>query len=170
TFRPLMKNLSIGARLAGGFALLLLLLVVICVQGLRSVKSIDEATTALTQQSLAKERMISDWSRNIHSGSTRTTAIAKSSDPNLATFFAQAAADSSRVSGQLQDRIEPLLQSAEEKALWAEIKKARAGYLSGRDAVSQAKVARRAEGAESLFTQNNMPATNRYVERVERQL
>ncbi|WP_312304047.1 methyl-accepting chemotaxis protein [Pulveribacter sp.] len=165
-----MKNLKIGTRLAGGFALLLLLLVAICAQGLRSVKSIDEATTALTQQSLAKERMISDWSRNIHSGSMRTTAIVKSSDPNLATFFTQSAADSSRVSGQLQDRIEPLLHSAEEKALWADIKKARAGYLAGREAVSQAKAAGRAEEAESLFTQNYMPATNLYIELVQRLL
>ena len=114
--------------------------------------------------------MISDWFRNIHSGSRRTTAIAKSSDPSLATFFAEDAAESSRQSSKLQDRIEPLLQTQEEKDIWVEIKKARAGYLAGRDVVTKAKAEGRAEDAERLFTQQYQPATQRYIDMVQRLL
>ena len=45
-------------------------------------------TQAIIDQPLSKERLISDWYRLIHSAVRRTTAIAKSSDPSLATFFA----------------------------------------------------------------------------------
>jgi methyl-accepting chemotaxis protein len=165
-----MKNLSIGLRLGGGFAILLLVMLLISLTSIVSMGRMAQSTTEITEQALVKERMISDWSRNIHSGSRRTTAIAKSSDPSLATFFAQDAAESSRQSGALQDRIEPLLTSDEEKQIWVEIKKARAGYLAGRDVVTKAKAEGRADDAERLFTQEYQPATQHYIEVVQRLL
>jgi methyl-accepting chemotaxis protein len=165
-----MKNLRIGLRLGGGFTILLLIMLLISVTSIVSMGHMARSTTEITEVALAKERMISDWFRNIHSGSRRTTAIAKSSDPSLATFFAEDAAESSRQSGKLQDRIEPLLQTQEEKDIWVEIKKARAGYLAGRDVVTKAKAEGRAEDAERLFTQEYQPATQRYIEIVQRLL
>ncbi|CAB5704016.1 Aspartate chemoreceptor protein [Delftia tsuruhatensis] len=165
-----MNNLRIGLRLGGGFTILLLIMLLISVTSILSMGHMARSTTEITDVALAKERMISDWFRNIHSGSRRTTAIAKSSDPSLATFFAEDAAESSRQSGKLQDRIEPLLQSQEEKDIWVEIKKARAGYLSGRDVVTKAKAEGRAEDAERLFTQEYQPATQRYIDMVQRLL
>ncbi|MBB1648907.1 methyl-accepting chemotaxis protein [Delftia sp. UME58] len=165
-----MKNLRIGLRLGGGFTVLLLIMLLISVTSIVSMGHMARSTTEITEVALAKERMISDWFRNIHSGSRRTTAIAKSSDPSLATFFAEDAAESSRQSGKLQDRIEPLLQTQEEKDIWVEIKKARAGYLAGRDVVTKAKAEGRAEDAERLFTQEYQPATQRYIDMVQRLL
>ena len=165
-----MNHLKIGTRLGAGFAILLLLMLVMGTLGLSSMGRVVDTAGQITQESLAKERMISDWFRNIHSGSRRTTAIAKSSDPSLAAFFAEDAAASSRESGALQDRIEPMLRTAEEKALWADIKQARAAYLAGRDEVSKAKSDGRAEDAERLFAQNYQPATQRYIELVQRLL
>ena len=165
-----MRNLSIGLRLGGGFAVLLLVMLLISLTSILSMGHMARSTTAITEQALVKERMISDWFRNIHSGSRRTTAIAKSSDPSLASFFAQDAAESSRQSGQLQDRIEPLLATAQEKEIWVDIKKARAGYLAGRDVVTKAKAEGRADDAERLFTQEYQPATQRYIELVQKLL
>ena len=165
-----MKNLSISLRLGGGFAVLLVVMLLISLSGIFSMSRMAQSTTLITEQALVKERMISDWARNIHSGSRRTTAIAKSSDPSLATFFAQDAAESSRQSSQLQDRIEPLLSSSEEKELWVEIKKARAGYLAGRDAVTKAKAEGRTEDATRVFTQDYQPVTQRYLELVQKLL
>jgi len=165
-----MKNLRIGLRLGGGFTILLLIMLLISVTSIVSMGHMARSTTEITEVALAKERMISDWFRNIHSGSRRTTAIAKSSDPSLATFFAEDAAESSRQSSKLQDRIEPLLQTQEEKDIWVEIKKARAGYLAGRDVVTKAKAEGRAEDAERLFTQQYQPATQRYIDMVQRLL
>ncbi|WP_343733034.1 hypothetical protein [Duganella sp.] len=50
-----------------------------------------DATRAMMDLPLAKERLISDWYRMVYSGIRRTTAVAKSADPPLATFFAEEA-------------------------------------------------------------------------------
>ena len=162
-----MNNLKIGTRLGGGFAILLLIMLAMGIAGLASMGRVVQGTADITQQSLAKERMISDWFRNLHSGARRTTAIVKSSDPSLATFFAEDAATSSRESAALLKGIEPLLQSPQEMALWAAIQKARTDYLAGRDAVSKAKTEGQADEAERLFTQNFQPATQRYIDGVQ---
>ena len=84
--------------------------------GLLGLAEINRSVETVTQRSLVKERLVNDWARNIHSGVTRTTAIAKSADASLATFFADEAAASTRNSSQLQQQIEPLIESPEEKS------------------------------------------------------
>jgi methyl-accepting chemotaxis protein len=59
--------------------------------------------------------MISDWYRNIHSGIRRATAIAKSSDPSLAAFFAEEQAESTKNSSALLKGITEKFQSEQEK-------------------------------------------------------
>jgi len=165
-----MGKLNIGTRLAGGFAFVLLALLWMNIAGLVRMGHMAQATTDMTQQALAKERLVSDWYRYLHSGSRRTTAIVRSSDPSLAAFFAGDAAAASREAGQLQKQIEPLLQGEEEMALWAAIQKARTEYLQGRDAVSRAKGEGRAEDAERAFAQVYEPATQRYLAGVQKLL
>ncbi|KGH28529.1 methyl-accepting chemotaxis protein [Comamonas testosteroni] len=162
-----MNNLKIGTRLGGGFAILLLIMLITGVFSLISMNHVVQGTTDITEQSLAKERMISDWSRNLRSGVLRTTAIAKSSDSSLPAFFAEDAATSSRESASLLKAIEPLLQSPQEKELWSAIQKARTDYLAGRDAVSKAKAAGNTDEAEQRFTQSYQPAAQRYIDSVQ---
>ncbi|MGE8588773.1 MAG: MCP four helix bundle domain-containing protein, partial [Alcaligenes sp.] len=101
-----MKNMKLGTRLAGGFSILLAMIIVMCIVGLVSLANINESVETVTQRSLIKERLISDWARNIQAGVTRTTAIAKSTDASLASFFTEEAAASTRNSSALQKQIE----------------------------------------------------------------
>ena len=114
------------------------MIIIMCVVGLLGLAEINRSVETVTQRSLVKERLVNDWARNIHSGVTRTTAIAKSADASLATFADEAAA-STRNSSQLQQQIEPLIESPEEKELWAGIAKARQAYLSTRDTIFKAR-------------------------------
>ncbi|HVR53325.1 MAG TPA: methyl-accepting chemotaxis protein, partial [Pseudorhodoferax sp.] len=165
-----MKNLRIGTRLGGGFVLILVVMTLITAVGLWRLQSVAQATRDMAQQPLALERMISDWYRYVYSGARRTTAIVKSSDPSLGQFFAADAASSTRESGELQKRIEPLLSSTEEKALWEEIQKGRVAYISSRDRAVQAKGEGRLEDAERVFQQDYMPATDRYLALIQKLL
>ncbi|KQP44553.1 methyl-accepting chemotaxis protein [Pseudorhodoferax sp. Leaf274] len=165
-----MKNLRIGTRLGGGFALILLVMALITAVGLWRLQTVASATSDMTQQPLAMERMISDWYRYIYSGARRTTAIVKSSDPSLGQFFAADAAFSTKESAELQKRIEPLLDEPQEKALWEEIQKARAVYLSSRDAAVKAKGEGQADEAERLLTQVFLPATEKYTALIQQLL
>ncbi|MBI3145138.1 MAG: hypothetical protein HYZ18_07725 [Pseudogulbenkiania sp.] len=80
-------NLKVGQRLGIGFALVLSLLLVITVLGIWRLQEVSQATRDMMQTPIAKERLVSDWYRNIVAGVRRSTAIAKSNDVGLATFF-----------------------------------------------------------------------------------
>jgi methyl-accepting chemotaxis protein len=58
---------------------------------------VAQSTRAMMELPLAKERLISDWYRMVFAGIRRTTAVAKSADPALATFFAEDAKSLHRV-------------------------------------------------------------------------
>ena len=162
-----MKNLKLGTRLAGGFSVLLAMIIIMCVVGLLGLAEINRSVETVTQRSLVKERLVNDWARNIHSGVTRTTAIAKSADASLATFFADEAAASTRNSSQLQQQIEPLIESPEE-GLWAGIAKARQAYLSTRDTIFKAKKDGDVATAERVFAQEFLPATRQFIELISK--
>ncbi|MGE8669093.1 MAG: methyl-accepting chemotaxis protein [Achromobacter mucicolens] len=160
--------MKLGTRLAGGFAILLAMIMVMCVVGLVSLANINDSVDTLTQRSLTKERLINDWARNIQTGVTRTTAIAKSADASLAGFFTEEAAASTRNSSALQQKIEPLIETDEEKALWQGISKARADYLRTRDGIFKAKQEGNVEAANKIFTQEFLPATRQFIDNINR--
>ena len=83
-----MNRFSIASRLILGFALVLLLSLLITVVGAWQLHTASSATQELIEAPLAKERLIADWYLHIHTAVRRTIAIAKSSDPSLAVFFA----------------------------------------------------------------------------------
>ncbi|WP_280021711.1 methyl-accepting chemotaxis protein [Achromobacter mucicolens] len=160
--------MKLGTRLAGGFGILLAMIMVMCVVGLVSLANINDSVDTLTQRSLTKERLINDWARNIQTGVTRTTAIAKSADASLAGFFTEEAAASTRNSSALQQKIEPLIETDEEKALWQGISKARADYLRTRDGIFKAKQEGNVEAANKIFTQEFLPATRQFIDNINR--
>ncbi len=163
-----MKNMKLGTRLAGGFAILLAMIMVMSIVGLVSLANINDSVETLTQRSLTKERLINDWARNIQAGVTRTTAIAKSADASLAGFFAEEAAASTRNSSALQKSIEPLIETDEEKALWQGISKARGDYLRTRDGIFKAKQEGNVDAANKIFTQEFLPATRQFLDQITR--
>ncbi|WP_094097023.1 methyl-accepting chemotaxis protein [Acidovorax carolinensis] len=165
-----MKNLKIGTRLGGGFALVLVLMVMMTTIGLWRLQTVAQATHNMTQQPLAMERMISDWYRYVYSAVRRTSAIVKSTDPSLGAFFAEDAAMSTRESGKLQDQIEPLLSSPAEKELWVTIKKARVTYLSSRDQAVKAKADGQLEEADRTLNQAFLPAAEKYMALIQQLL
>ncbi|CAB3651249.1 hypothetical protein LMG3458_00076 [Achromobacter deleyi] len=161
-----MNNLKLGTRLAGGFAVLLAMILTMCIVGLVSLANINASVETVTQRSLIKERLINDWARNIQTGVTRTTAIAKSADASLAGFFAEEAATSTRNSSALQQKIEPMIESPEERQLWEGIGKSRAEYLRTRDGIFKAKQEGNVEAANKIFTQEFLPATRQFIDQI----
>lgn len=67
-----LTNLSIGGRLAAGFAIILLLSLTSIVAGLASLSAVARATDNMVRSALVKERLVSDWHGNIFAGVKRT--------------------------------------------------------------------------------------------------
>src|SRR5471032_809589 len=144
-----MKNLKIGTRLALGFGLVLV--------------SMAQATHAMMQQPLAKERMISDWYRLIHTSVRRTTAISKSTDASLGPFFAEDAASSSQEVKELQQKVAALADTPQEQAVLDSMEPTRKAYISSRDEIVKLKKDGQLDAADQVLQQKFIPAGNAYV-------
>ncbi|MDT0138902.1 methyl-accepting chemotaxis protein [Acidovorax sp. PRC11] len=163
-----MKNLKISTRLALGFALILLIMFLMNMLGLTNMGAMVRSVKGVGSEALLKERLISDWARNIHVSVQRTKAVALSNDQALSDRFAEEAAASSRQSGDMLKRIDSLSQTEQEKAVMAEIQKTRVTYLASRDALYKAKREGRLDEAQRLFTQEFQPLTQQYLQNVQR--
>jgi methyl-accepting chemotaxis protein len=157
-----LSNLSIGKRLAFGFAVTLALSIVIAAIGVWRLQQVAGATRHMMETPLAKERMISDWNAKIDSAIRRTTAIARSSDASLGAFFAEESKASSAASADLQKRIEPLISDADEQALWQRVMEQRKLYLASRDQVAKLKTGGELEQANEVFEKTYRPAAAQY--------
>ncbi|MEH3086079.1 MAG: methyl-accepting chemotaxis protein [Xylophilus ampelinus] len=160
-------DITIGRRLALAFGALILLTLAILAIGIGRLQAVAAETDAMMQRPLAKERLVSDWYRTIHTSVRRTTAVARSADPSLAAFFAPENAAASQQSSAQQKELESLLETAEERALFATLAQHRQQYIAARDAIAAAKADGRAEDAERRFAQEFQPAGARYLESLQ---
>jgi len=161
------SNWKIGTRLGLCFASILVLSIIITAIGVLQLKAVADMTKEMAQHSVIKERLASDWSRNIYGAIMRTTAIAKSSDTNLATFFAQANADSAKNTSELIKKVEALLSSDEEKKVYASLVEIRKTYSSSRDEIVKLKAGGKTEEANVILEKTFIPATVEYQKLVD---
>ncbi len=142
---------SIGRRFGLVQTLVMVIALVGSGMGYLGLQQVAQDTESIYTDALATERVASDWYRNVFNGITRTTAIAVSTDANLPGFFAQAAAESSKKSTELQQQLDKLLTTPAERASFEKISDLRKTYLSTRDAIAAAKKAGETERAKELF-------------------
>nr|WP_315210686.1 methyl-accepting chemotaxis protein [uncultured Albidiferax sp.] len=161
------SKLSITQRLGVGFALILLMCFIAILVGIAKLNASAQATQYILGSPIQTERLVSDWYRDIHTSVRRTTAIAKSSDASLASYFAQDAATSSERSSKAQKTLEPLMKTDAEKALFAAIGVARKNYVDARDAVSALKKEGKSDEANQLLEQKFTPAGKAYLDALE---
>ena len=162
-----MNKLAIGSRLALGFALVLVLCLLTTIVGVWQLQTASSATQGLIEAPLAKERMIGDWYRYIHTAVRRTTAIAKSSDPALAVFFADEQKQSAASTTEIQKKIETLMVTDAEKALFADISAVRKTYAVARDEVIRLKKDGHPEESAKLLETTFVPTAKDYIAKVE---
>jgi methyl-accepting chemotaxis protein len=165
-----MNKLNTRARLGLGFGVVLALMLVVTAIGIWCLASVAQATRDMTQTPLAKERMISDWAKTISTAVTRTTAIAKSSDPSLQGYFADATAETTNTATRLQESIGKLVVTDEEKRLFAEIGADRAAYQATSAEIAQLRTDGKLFQARNMFEQTYLPLSARYQARVQKLL
>jgi methyl-accepting chemotaxis protein len=156
---------KIGQRLGAGFAILLLLSMLITGISLWRLEMIAVTTEDMMLVALEKERLASDWYRNINASMQRVSAVAKSGDPELAAFFAPYAAEGSRQVNAIERKLARLPQDEQEHLLIRQIGMLRKQYLADRDAIAAAKRAGRRQLGERLFTQDFIPHAKAFTAR-----
>jgi methyl-accepting chemotaxis protein len=157
-----LANIKIGQRLALGFAIVLGLSILTTVIGIIKLNAVADAAQQMLGEPIKRERLISDWSRNIDMAVVRTSAIAKSSDVTLVEFFAANAAKTSSATAEIIKQLEPLLTDETEKQAYAKANEIRKTYLSSRNQVTKLKEAGNIEEANRLLEKVYLPAADAY--------
>jgi methyl-accepting chemotaxis protein len=161
------SSFRIGARLAAGFAVVLLLSIISTSYSLVTARGAADATRRMTEMPLLKERLVSDWFVLTTSAIVRTSMIAKSTDDTLATVFAATIADSVVKGSAILKQVEPLLGSEAEKSMMKEIVADRARYQAFKVEVMNAKKAGDAEASARIFKDGFTPAAESYSARLK---
>jgi methyl-accepting chemotaxis protein len=159
--------MRIGTRLTLGFALILILSIVSTTYALMNARANVTSMERMTGAPLAKERLVSDMKTLIASAIWRTSMIARSSDANLGVTFAEAQADGVKRGSAVIKNIEALLETDDEKALFAAITAERAKYQAAKVAVMDAKKAGNADEGERNYKERFEPAAAAYQGKVQ---
>jgi len=160
------SNLSIARRLLSGFGLILLIAVAAVAFGIGRLGVVANQSRELLDEPLSTERMVSDWYRIIQSGIGRSLAIVKNNDATLAGYFANEVQRGTAEAAELQARLAPHINSAEEKAIWSDLQARRKDYLRLRDQAIELKKANQFDAANALIEQQFIPASRAFLSRI----
>lgn len=158
----MIKKMKIGKRLALGFAVIMLLSIIIAAIGIWRLQVVSDVTRAMVEQSARKERLIASWYGSLRAGIVRTIAISRSADPTLKTYFLDEAKASTNNSTRLQKEIGELLSSDEEKALFQNIGERRKVYLASHYRILDVKSAGNIEEGNRILDQEFVPLAKSY--------
>jgi methyl-accepting chemotaxis protein len=157
-----LRHVRIGSRLTIAFALILVLAMIATASALLAARANADATEKMLAVPLTKERLVSDWNVNTYSAIVRTSLIARSTDNTLSSVFAKDIADSVTRSTEIIKRVEPLLDSPEEKEHLKKVQSLRAKYQAAKVEVMEAKKAGDNITAERRYEEGFAPAAQAY--------
>jgi len=163
------NDLKIGVRLGGAFAAVLALMVLMLGVAFWQLERIADAKQTMAQTSY-RAKLAKEWSQGTVTNSVSTVAKYKSVDPVDEKYHDAQMKVISDKAGKLQKELESLVQSAQGKALLAEIATERAKYSAMRNEGFKMKSALGADSAEvkAFFEAKVIPEMRIYVATIEK--
>jgi len=158
---------SIRNQLRFAFAVVIALSFLATAIAIWRLQVLSDDTQALTRRPLVKERLISGWLLNTSVAAKRTGSIARSADPELATYYAPETLDSTTRTTALQKQVGALLDTPEEHAVFERIGTARQRYIATRDRVMALKAGGKDAEARTYFDEEFGPAVTAYLGQVK---
>jgi methyl-accepting chemotaxis protein len=155
-------NKSIGYRLAAVLAATLFFALAGFGYGVWSLGQVESQTQTLVDQSVATERLVADWHRNVAVGLTRTTAMTMSDEPELQALFTRENAALGQSAAAMFRNVKERLTSSEDQQLFGALMKNREIYVASRAEIASLKAAGDAAGARDAFERKYLPAAAKY--------
>jgi len=158
-----LRHLSVRLRLAIGFGSVVALLAVSAVLGVWELNSLAQTLDRLEGRDLAVERLVSEWRMATQVNQPRVLAVTLSSEAELSRLFAAQIEKSSREISALQQELEGLLDSPQEKEALVRVVERRRAYLAARDEVLQVRKAGNADNTARRARETLVPAVDAYA-------
>jgi methyl-accepting chemotaxis protein len=158
-----MKNLRIGTRLAGGFAIVMLLLVALTAIGVWRMHSASAKTDDLVNVRVRDERLIDEWAKVIEVNTARTTTAWKVSDAADQKAVEEQMKGSSARATDIQTLLGETLQEPAARALLNKVFDTRKTYLAARAEVFKQKAAGNMDAARDTFEKDMVGKRDLYL-------
>ncbi len=156
------SDMKVGTRLGGGFAILIVLVLVIATIGVWRLRDIDRAVATMVGDVIHKERLFSEWAANTNINGARTISVAESNAPERQKQLQARIKETSARISEIQKTLTALAMSPEEKAMLDKIGARRTVYIAARDEVFKEKTIDEAN-ARALVQSRLEPALDSYV-------
>lgn len=125
-----LNNMSVGMRMGTGFALLLLMTVIMGSSAFWLTMSSEKKVEEMIAWHLVKERMIEDWTRLLNTNSGLAMTAMSTTDPALRKSLQETVEKGSADIAHLQQQLTPLLRLPEGQRLLAIVSAAREKFVS----------------------------------------
>ena len=159
----MLNNVSIRKRLGLVLGVILLLSLGTNVLAVLKLNELGVHIDAIAKDQLRVERAASEWLMHITSGVQRAAAIARSRDPGLVDYFADATASAVARTAELQKTIEQHMDQPNEVALFEKVAGLRKDFFAARQSVDELKKKGDAAGALKAFSEQFEPRSKDYV-------
>jgi methyl-accepting chemotaxis protein len=162
-----MANLNIGARLAVGFAITILIMLVMSLIGISRVQELDRLAGAIVNDRYAKIALVNEMRSYANRGAQSLRNAMLAPDPAASATFFDSLAEADRVGAERAQELERVIVRAETKQHFADQRAAFAAYREVRDnAVAQFRSGDHEGAVQALFT-TVVPAQNAYFGRLD---
>jgi len=158
-----LKNLKIGARLGLGFAIVLLLLLVMSATALTRMQSAGDLTSRLVNTSIKNQRSVAEWRRNIEVNSAINDTVYHAADGGIIDVVAARRRAITERSNALQKEIDASLRNEAVRAQFKVVKEERVAYMAARDALFAAKRAGDQARLDDIYRNRLTPSTVSYL-------
>ena len=158
-----MKNLTIGARLGLGFAIVLVLLAAMSVTALTRMDQAGSKTHRLVNTSMKNQRNIAEWRRNIEVNSAINETVYHAPDAAILDVVAARRAAITARSNVLQKEIDAALANPGVREQFKTVQQERVAYMAACDALFDAKRAGDPALIDDIYRNRMVPQTRSYL-------
>ncbi|MFM2348552.1 MAG: hypothetical protein RL654_3305, partial [Pseudomonadota bacterium] len=134
-----LENWRIGARLALGYAVMIVLMVVASAVTWINLRGVEQANTMLQGEQSERLALAREWRENIVANSARAMAMSLDASGLIAGYFSVTAKAVTARTTVIQKRYEELETTTEGRQVGARLAEARQRYLSARDGLLAAR-------------------------------
>lgn len=160
------SNIRIGTRLGLAFGAVLLITASIAGIGIWRLGTLKAAANDLAALEMERSNLAARWSANINLNWVRTSAALFAADAGYVKALQAEMETTSKLIGETQKQLEPLITDAQGKQLLAEIGKAREAYRGPRSELMKKKLA--GDDVATSVKSNLQPLATAYLDTLNR--
>ncbi|MEA5097044.1 MAG: MCP four helix bundle domain-containing protein, partial [Burkholderiaceae bacterium] len=162
--------MRIGARLAIGFGVVLILMSAITGIGVWRLQEVGSASDFMVKEALMRERLAQDWLSGTTSNGVRTVAMMKSNDAADQKYFQQAISTTSKHISEVQKSIDAMKKEPAEQQMFNTVAEKRKIYTDICGDIMKTKAAGKDDEAKQMVLAKMIPALDAYVDSVHKVL